>query len=96
MKRPERDLHTEAIHRDNPPQVRACTDDPETVRMARAFDAPVLINAALVDGSIRKALARRGIPIVVEGHRRLASWRTPWASVRPRSIPPHRHRNRAH
>ena len=59
------DLHTGAIHRDNLPQVRACTDDPETMRMARAFDAPVLINMALVDGSIRRALARRGIPIVV-------------------------------
>jgi uncharacterized protein len=59
------DLHTGAIHRDNLPQVRACTDDPETMRMARAFDAPVLINTALVDGSIRRALARRGIPIVV-------------------------------
>ncbi|MDQ3773499.1 MAG: succinylglutamate desuccinylase/aspartoacylase family protein, partial [Pseudomonadota bacterium] len=41
------------------------SDDRETVRMARAFDAPVLINTALVDGSIRRALARRGIPIVV-------------------------------
>ncbi|MCA1853701.1 MAG: succinylglutamate desuccinylase/aspartoacylase family protein [Beggiatoa sp.] len=59
------DLHTGAMHRDNLPQVRALTDDPETMRMARAFDAPVLINTALVDGSIRKALARRGIPIVV-------------------------------
>jgi uncharacterized protein len=59
------DLHTGAIYRDNLPQVCACTDDPETMRMARAFDAPVLINTALVDGSIRRALARRGIPIVV-------------------------------
>ncbi len=59
------DLHTGAIHRHNLPQVRACTDDAETLAMARAFGAPVLINTALVDGSIRKALARRGIPIVV-------------------------------
>jgi hypothetical protein len=34
------------------------------MRMARAFDAPVLINTA-VDSSICRALARRGIPIVV-------------------------------
>ncbi len=59
------DLHTGAIHRDNLPQVRACTDDPDTHAMARAFGAPMLVNTALVDGSIRKALARRGIPIVV-------------------------------
>ena len=52
-------LHTGAIHRDNLPQVRACTDDSETMRMARAFDAPVLINTALVDAGPWRAAGSR-------------------------------------
>jgi predicted deacylase len=59
------DLHTGAIHRDNYPHVRACIEDCESIRMARAFAAPVILNTALVEGSMRQALARRGIPVVV-------------------------------
>lgn len=59
------DLHTGAIHRDNLPQIRACIGDPETLRMARAFASTVIVNTALVEGSMRKALASRGIPIIV-------------------------------
>jgi len=59
------DLHTGAIHRDNLPQIRACIADPETLRMARAFASTVIVNTALVEGSMRKALAQRGIPVIV-------------------------------
>ncbi len=59
------DLHTGAIHRDNLAQIRANLSDPETARMARAFLAPVMINTFLLEGSLRKALAELGIPVIV-------------------------------
>ena len=43
------DLHTGAIHRTNLPQIRACLENDETFRMAKAF-TPVIIDAALRDG----------------------------------------------
>ncbi len=60
------DLHTAAIHRNNLPQVRACIDDdPETLRLAQAFHAPVILNAALREGSIREAARQYRIPMLV-------------------------------
>ncbi len=49
------DLHTGAIHRTNLPQIRANLDDAETERLAIAFGVPVVLNAALRDGSLREA-----------------------------------------
>lgn len=59
------DLHTGALHRTNLPQIRANLDDPETERLARAFGAPVLLDAALRDGSLRQAAADAGIPMLL-------------------------------
>lgn len=59
------DLHTGAIHRDNLPQVRAVLDDEETERMARAFTTPVILNTNIVEGSLREAVEKRGIPVIV-------------------------------
>jgi len=59
------DLHTGAVHRGNLPQVRGNLDDPETLRLARLFGVPVLINADLRDGSLREAAAARGIPMLL-------------------------------
>jgi len=59
------DLHTAAIHRDNLPQVRAYLVDKETNRMARSFCAPVVLNTSLVEGSMRQALEKIGIPVIV-------------------------------
>lgn len=56
------DIHTGALHRSNLPQVRANLDDPETERLARAFDVPVIISSNLRDGSLREAAAEYGIP----------------------------------
>ena len=55
------DLHTAAVHRDNLPQVRGDMDNPEIERMARAFGAPVILNGALVDGSLRKLAMEAGV-----------------------------------
>jgi len=59
------DLHTAAIHRDNFPQVRATLDDPETRRIAEAFHAPLVIDAALRLGTIREAAIKMDIPWLV-------------------------------
>jgi len=59
------DLHTGAIHRSNLPQIRANVDDPETDRLARCFDVPVVLNDTLRDGSLRQAAAERGIPMLL-------------------------------
>jgi len=59
------DLHTGAIHRTNLPQIRANLDDPETNKLARAFDVPVMISSNLRDGSLREAAAEYGIPMLL-------------------------------
>jgi predicted deacylase len=55
------DLHTAGMHRDNLPQIRADLADPETMRLARAFGAPIIIHAGLRDGSLRQAAGARGV-----------------------------------
>lgn len=60
------DLHTASAHRFNLPQVRAklgSGDDSE--QMARAFGAPVVLDAPLRPGSLRQAARRRGVPVIV-------------------------------
>ena len=54
------DLHTGSNHRTNLPQVRADLDDADTLAMARAFGAPVMVHANTRDGSLRKTAADRG------------------------------------
>ncbi len=59
------DLHTGALHRANLPQIRANLDDPATLAMAQAFGTPVILNAALRDGSLRAEAMNRGIPMLL-------------------------------
>ena len=59
------DLHTGAIHRDNLPQVRAVLDDEETEKMARAFKPPVILNTSIVEGSLREAVEKLDIAVIV-------------------------------
>ena len=59
------DLHAGSNHRTNLPQIRANTEDPDTRRMAEAFRVPVVINAGIRDGSLRKAVAEKGIPFLL-------------------------------
>jgi predicted deacylase len=59
------DLHTGALHRSNLPQIRGRFDDAETLRLATAFGAPVLVNAELRGGSLREIAAGRGIPVLI-------------------------------
>ncbi len=59
------DLHTGAAHRTNLPQIRANLDDPETMRLARSFGVPVLLNAKMRDGSLRAGASELGIPTLL-------------------------------
>jgi len=59
------DLHTASNHRTNLPQVRADLNDTETRRIAEAFAAPIMIHGEAPRGSLRGAVAQRGVPIIV-------------------------------
>jgi len=59
------DLHTGAIHRSNLPQIRANLQDEETLKLARSFGVPVLLNSDLRDGSLRQAARELGTKILL-------------------------------
>ncbi len=54
------DLHTAAIHRNNWPQIRANLEDPETLRLAKAFGAHLALHSKHRDGSLRQVAGSRG------------------------------------
>lgn len=54
------DLHTGSDHRTNLPQIRANLDDPKTLKLAKAFGAPVLIHSHTRDGSLRQSATDTG------------------------------------
>ncbi len=58
------DLHTGAVHRENLPQLRAALDQPGVEAMAHSFELPVIINADLIEGSLRYAAHEAGIPVI--------------------------------
>ena len=58
------DLHTAAIHRDNHPQIRANLDNPEVEEMARAFAIPIIINANLIENSLRAEAINNKTPVI--------------------------------
>lgn len=59
------DLHTGAIHRTNLPQIRVDFSLPENVELAKAFGAPVILNASPRDGSLRELQAEKNIPMLL-------------------------------
>jgi predicted deacylase len=59
------DLHTGTFHRSNLPQLRINSDMPGIKKLARAFKAPVIVDANIRDGSLRQACYEMGIPILV-------------------------------
>jgi predicted deacylase len=59
------DLHTGSASRNNMPQVRADLTSPETLRLAEAFSAPVIVHSALRDGSLREAATEAGLHMLV-------------------------------
>ncbi len=60
------DLHTGAIGRENLPQIRGQILDDQVIEdMARAFGAPIMLNARVIEGTLREAMARKGIPLLL-------------------------------
>lgn len=59
------DLHTGSNGRINMPQLRVNLKTKGTKELALAFDAPVIIDAKIRDGSLRAAASHMGIPILV-------------------------------
>jgi predicted deacylase len=59
------DLHTAAINRANLPQVRVDANHEGARALAEAFDAPIILHAALRVGSLRETAAARDVPVIV-------------------------------
>lgn len=59
------DLHTGSNHRTNLPQIRANLQDEQTLQLAEAFAAPVLVNAKGIEGSLRRSAVKLGIRALV-------------------------------
>ncbi|RMB04854.1 succinylglutamate desuccinylase/aspartoacylase family protein [Eilatimonas milleporae] len=59
------DLHTGANHRTNFPHIRANLNDPETKKLAHAFNTAVIVNANLRDGSLRQYALEAGKPVLL-------------------------------
>ncbi len=59
------DLHTGAIHRPNLPQIRTDLSQPENLRLAKAFGAPLLLNSTPAAGTLREYTTKKGIPVLL-------------------------------
>lgn len=59
------DLHTGAINRPNLPQIRANLSDDMTRRLADAFGCPLMVDADVRDGSLRKYANDHGVPLLL-------------------------------
>lgn len=59
------DLHTGAIHRRNLPHIRVNLTKPDDVALAKAFGAPVILNASSRDGSLREMVLERKVPTLL-------------------------------
>lgn len=59
------DLHTGGRHRSNFPQIRAELNDPVVRAMTEAFGAPLVINSAVRDGSLRQCATELGVPVIL-------------------------------
>lgn len=59
------DLHTGAIHRSNFPQIRADISDEDTQELAKVFATPVIMNSAVLDGSLRGAAVKNGTRVLL-------------------------------
>ena len=59
------DLHTGSNFRSNMPQIRASLDDRQTVDLALAFGAPIVVPSEMREGSLRESVAGLGKPVLV-------------------------------
>jgi len=59
------DFHTGGGNRSNYPQIRCKVDYETHFELAKAFNAPFLLNSSLREGSLRKQASLKGKPIIV-------------------------------
>ncbi len=59
------DLHSAAIHRINLPQIRVSPSRPDTLVLAGAFGAPVVLTSKMREGSMRAAAHDNGTDVLV-------------------------------
>jgi len=59
------DFHSAALQRTNYPNVRADMRDPPTAALARAFGAELVVHSKGPRGSLRRAAAGVGVPVIV-------------------------------
>jgi predicted deacylase len=59
------DLHTASIHKSNLPQVRTNIENEYTFKLAKAFEAPVVLHSELRDGSLRSTAQENNVPILL-------------------------------
>ncbi|HSJ79431.1 MAG TPA: succinylglutamate desuccinylase/aspartoacylase family protein, partial [Erythrobacter sp.] len=59
------DMHSAAIHRYNLPQVRIAAGNTRLVELAMAFGAPVIIESALREGSLRDLARKNGVDMLL-------------------------------
>mgnify|MGYP000342004154 CR=1 FL=1 len=59
------DLHTGAIHRSNLPQIRGDMSDEVTKKLAIEFGVPVVLNADILDGSLRSSAKNNNTKVLV-------------------------------
>ena len=59
------DLHSAAIHRTNLPQIRVSPGQPEALRLAQAFAAPVTLTSKMRDGSLRATAKQAGVTVLL-------------------------------
>ena len=59
------DLHSAAVHRTNLPQIRLAPGKPETMKMAAAFGAPLILTSKLRPGSLRQTARDHGVEMLL-------------------------------
>ncbi len=59
------DLHSAAVHRSNLPQIRVSSSRPETMQLAKAFGAPLILTSKIREGSLRHAAQLKDVDILV-------------------------------
>lgn len=59
------DLHSAALHRTNLPQIRVTPSRPETMTLAEAFGAPLILTSNVRPGSLRDAAQKKGIDVLL-------------------------------
>lgn len=59
------DLHSAAIHRSNLPQIRVSPNQPEALRLAQAFAAPVTLTSKMREGSLRATARQADVTVLL-------------------------------